>query len=315
MQEHRRSLLLTPLLIAAGLSVALLVSGLVTNRLGAMDDSALRVFLQQTDEDANVSIVVNSSDEQNPVLEYRVERPADDLPLDGSAVEPSAAQDVFQRVLSFNPMLNTIHLLLLWVLLLVSANYLLATFFSDRQDRSILFWKSMPVSEWEEALSRFTIVLLVAPALYIAASLLAQVVGILVAMFVAWRLELDPFEAVLGKIDVLRLMKFQLGGWPLLAVQVAPIYAWLLLASAFSKRSPFMTAVVPVVVMVVAERMLLGTQYLVAALTSHVPHFTAGADGLGGYQFPGALSMLLGILLAALLLSLAVYLRRYRFEL
>jgi hypothetical protein len=101
---------------------------------------------------------------------------------------------------------------------------------------------------------------------------------------------------------------------------VAPAYAWLMLASAGARRSPFMLALAPVLGLVVLERLLLGSNVVSRAVLNHVPHYIGGESAMG-YYIRGPfwatqdwLGMLLGLGFAAAAITGAVYLRRYRFE-
>ena len=106
-----------------------------------------------------------------------------------------------------------------------------------------------------------------------------------------------------------------MGGVLLMTLWLAPAYAWLLLASAAARRSPFMTAAAPVIGLLLLERIVFGTSYLASVFTRHVPHYGGGSSAgfywLGLQDLPG---MLLGLLFTAAALWVAVYLRRYRFE-
>jgi hypothetical protein len=221
---------------------------------------------------------------------------------------------------SLNPALHVFHGFLFVVLIIVTVNYLLGCLFNDRKDRSILFWRSLPVSEWEEVLVRFLVALLVAPAIYIAVSLIAQVVFVLLAMLLAWRLDMDPFEVILGNLEFGPLLVQQVGGWLLTSLWVAPLYAWLLLASAWAKRSPFLAAVAPVVGLVVIEQLTLGSDFVATAVKNHVPHYIGGESVVGFYFHKDFwlqidyVSLVAGLVFAAAAVVASVYLRRYRFE-
>ena len=178
----------------------------------------------------------------------------------------------------------------------------------------------MPVSEWEEVLVRLSVALFVAPAMYIAVSLILQMVFILLAMVLVSQMNKDPFEAVLGNIEFGHLLVQQIGGWLLTALWVVPVYAYLMLASAFSKRSPFLTAVAPVIGLIIVEGLWLGTDYVGTAVKNHVPHYIGGESSVGFYFHAGFwanidyLSLFLGLAFAAAAVVGSVYLRRYRFE-
>jgi hypothetical protein len=312
--EYRTSLLLAPLVIALSLASLMLIGVLLANQINALGESVQQLVLQN--DTTNISIRIEDKGGDKPSIEYRVEQ-SQPLPGAGdSAGAPAAAsKEASARPGSLNPLLNGVHNLFLFILILVCANYLLATLFTDRRDRSILFWKSMPVSERDEVLSKFGVAMVVAPALFVAASLLAQVACMLLAMLLVWRMDLDPYQLILGNLDFGALITGQMGGVLLMTLWVAPAYAWLLLASAAARRSPFMTAAAPVIGLLLLERIVFGTSYLASVFTRHVPHYGGGSSAgfywLGLQDLPG---MLLGLLFTIAALWAAVYLRRYRFE-
>jgi hypothetical protein len=337
LQEYKRSLVWTPVVIAAVLALLMLVSVLVANRITVMGDTFLEVIAQ---EEFGVSpvIVIDLDDDADPGeavapgehLEVEVtppgEAPAEEewnfsrewrfepSQRDKPEYEPTQAG-------SLNPVLNVIHGFMLVVLVLVTVNYLLGCLYTDRKDRSILFWKSMPVSEWEEVLTRLAVALVVVPAIYIAVSLLLQLSFVLLAMLLVWRLDMDPFATILDNIYFGDLLLQQVGGWLMTALWVAPVYGWLMLASAFARRSPFLTALTPVVALVLLEGILLGTNYVSSALVAHIPHYIGGHSQVGFYfdglfwQQLNMLSLVSGLVFAGITVVASVYLRRYRFDL
>ncbi len=178
----------------------------------------------------------------------------------------------------------------------------------------------MPVSEREEVLVRFGMALVVVPAFYIGLSLILQMLFVLAAMLMLWRMEMDPFVHVLGNIEFGQLLRDQLGGWIITAAWVAPAYAWLMLASAWAKRSPFLVAVAPVIALMLLEGLVLGSDFVLAAITRHVPHYVGGDSDVGFYIHGllhgdfDYLSLFCGLVFAAIAITGAIYLRRYRFE-
>lgn len=283
LQEYRSSLVLTPLFMALALALVMLLAVLLADRITVVSDAI---------------VTVSHGD-------YAAAGP-------GNSGQAGSGDRL-------NPLLNLVHMGFLSVLLLVSVNYLLGCLYQDRRDRSILFWKSMPVSDREEVLARMGVALLVAPAIYIAASVLAQWVGTLLAMALVWRMDREPVALIVDNIAFGSLLYGQLSGWLLTALWLAPAYAWLLLASAVASRSPFMTAVGPVLALVLVERLVFGTGYVSAAIARHLPH--SNEEGAVGFYLYGphwALQDFTGLVpglgLAALFIAGAVYLRRYRLD-
>ncbi|MEH6583164.1 MAG: hypothetical protein V7754_14580 [Halioglobus sp.] len=334
MQESRNSLFWTPIAIAVGLVIVMLLSVLLANRISAVGDTMLHVLLQEeSSRGSNITIQINRDGEQS-TSSYTIEKneapvSAEDWdfekdwefkPKTGPELQQEIQKELEERVENLNPVLNLVHSILLLVLFMVSMNYLLASLYIDRKDRSILFWRSMPVSEWEEVLSKLGIALVIAPAIFIAASMLIQVAYILVAMLMVWRMDMDPFQLILGNIEFGSLVFNQLAGWLLTALWIAPVYAWLLLASAAAKRSPFMFAVAPIIVLLLVEKVFLGSDFFATALANHIPHYANEGDALGFYLVGpnwatlNYFGLFQGLLFTAVALTGAVYLRRYRFE-
>lgn len=314
LREYRTSLLGAPLLIVVALAVIMTVSVLLARHISAVGDAVQQLV---PPENSSVSIHIDDNNGGEPTIEYRIEQ-RQALPGSGAnanSAQPPAVKQSTARPGSLNPLLGAVHKLFLLVLILVCANYLLATLFTDRRDRSILFWKSMPVSEPEEVLAKYGVAMAVAPLIFVAASLLAQVICTLLAMLLVWRMDMDPYEVILGNLDFAALLAGQLGGWGLMTLWIAPAYAWLLLASAAARRSPFMTAVAPIIGLLLLEKIVFGTSYLSSTFTRYIPHYGGGSSaGFYWLGFQDLPRMILGLVFAAGALWVAVYLRRYRFE-
>jgi hypothetical protein len=220
----------------------------------------------------------------------------------------------------FNVMLGVLHGLLLLLLLFTTFNYLLGSLYDDRKDRSILFWRSMPVSEREVVLSKFVMAMLVAPVIYIAVSVLLQLGYVLLMMAMVWRLGQDPFDVVVANIDFVAVLLDPISGWLMTALLIAPTYAWCLLASAFASRSPLWLAVGIPVALYVAEQLFFGTEIIGDAVTRHVPHLS-DESSVGFYMFGpdwtrlDLSSVAGGAVFAALALAGAIWLRKHRWEL
>jgi len=333
LQEYRNSLLGTPVLIALTFTLVMLLSVLLANRISAMGDAALEVIMAEHGT-SKYSISIQADDEEGtgPTASYRIERQegvVDEKEWDFSrgwefqtkpgVKAPGAPAKEEAEENGLNPVLHMVHNVMLMALFLVSINYLLGCLYTDRRDRSILFWKSMPVSERQEVLSKFGVAMLVVPAVFIAVSLLTQVVSSLMAMLLVWRMDKDPFELVLGNIQFGSLVFQQLSGWLLTALWLAPAYAWLMLASAAARRSPFMFAVAPVIGLGLLERIVLGTDLVGRAVSAHLPH--ANDESTVGFYMSAPdwanqdlASLGAGLVFTVAALWLASYLRRTRFE-
>lgn len=146
-------------------------------------------------------------------------------------------------------------------LAIVVAFYLLDALYTERKDRSILFWKSLPVSDMHTVLSKFAVGLIVTPLFVMAVTAVLQLAfaGIWSARFggsvigdivPAWD------TGVWFQIQWVTLFTFLIG-----LLWYAPIGGYLLLVSAWARRNPFLWAVLPPVAIVMVEELLLDTNY------------------------------------------------------
>ncbi len=220
-------------------------------------------------------------------------------------------------------------MLLMLIGFLVGIFYSLDALYSERRERSILFWKSLPVSDFTTVLSKAIIPLAVLPLLVFAVTVTLQVIMRLLALAVLvmrgagaatlWtRLPLFQMELVL------------LYGLIVLALWHAPIYCWFLLVSGWARRATFLWAVLPPLAIAALEYIAFHTKYLGLLLQDRLFGFAAGAFDLkdkSGVEvdphfiplaqlapgrFLSSPSLWIGLVFAAICLAAAVRLRRYQ---
>lgn len=331
LQEYRNSLVLAPLAMAGIFIFLLALSVVFANRLTVVGNSLVEI-LGKNSAGRGVNITISIDEEQSPALDYPGEGPAAD--------DPSAQEWDFGRDWTFEPqtrtagplddpgagrpvnmVLNGLHWVFLLVMLATSVNYLLGSLYNDRRDGSILFWKSMPVAEQREIAAKLLTACVLAPAIYLLASLFTQLCSAALAMAAVRRMDMSPAEVILANLDLPGLLGAQVGGMVIWVLWALPLYAWLLLCSAAARRSPLLLALAIPLALVVMEQLFLGSDHLSSAITAHVPQRSAtGADSLGFYLLPpdwralDYTGMLGGLLMTLVFLYAAVRLRRYRLD-
>ncbi|UXI70405.1 hypothetical protein [Tahibacter amnicola] len=126
--------------------------------------------------------------------------------------------------------------------------YLLNSLYDERRDRSILFWKSLPVSDTEVVLSKVFMATLVAPLMATVAAI-ALIFGLLLVLtiFVAIHGGTQAIGTLWTAAEPFSVSAKLLMLIPLNALWALPTIGWLMLCSAFARRVPFLWAVlVPV---------------------------------------------------------------------
>lgn len=233
---------------------------------------------------------------------------------------------------------------LLWqsVLFIVLFFFCIGSLYDDRRDRSVLFWKSMPVSDVQTVASKVVMAAVVAPMLMMAAMIVGQILLLIATGLVvlahggsAWKLiwsHAHPFT-MWGQFIVVQGVQ---------ALFLLPLFGWLMLASSFARGKPFLWATLPPVVFAILESFIGFTthfsiskviwEFILRRLASGFAPVSFSADfgeqsmqaGFAGTRFAANFSDVLGRLFSAdlwmgvaiglVFLAGAVYLRRYRDE-
>lgn len=155
---------------------------------------------------------------------------------------------------------DVIAMMLVVTAFIIAFFYCLDALYSERRDRSILFWKSLPVSDRLTVLSKAVVPLVVLPALMFVIIVGTQIVMLLwtnLLLLVSGSSSAALWATVKYFPPPLLLLYFLIA----VALWHAPLYSWLLLVSAWAKRATFLWAVLPVFAVTILERIALGTQY------------------------------------------------------
>ena len=125
--------------------------------------------------------------------------------------------------------------------------YLLGALYDDRRDRSVLFWKSLPISDLDTVLSKVVTAVLIAPVFAIAALIAMQIATLLLLSIYAGIHGVNPLPLLWNPIPLLSMWMKLVCLIPINALWALPTVGWLLLCSAFARSKPFLWAVaVPV---------------------------------------------------------------------
>ncbi len=138
---------------------------------------------------------------------------------------------------------------LLTIFFFVVFFYLLGALFDDRSNRSILFWKSMPVSDQATVVSKLVTALLVAPVLMVVIATISSFILAGIASIVFMVNGAPHIAAAAWTSADLYLMPLKfLGALPVYALWALPTVGWLLMVSAWARGKPFLWAVgIPVI--------------------------------------------------------------------
>jgi ABC-2 type transport system permease protein len=229
-----------------------------------------------------------------------------------------------------------------WLFLLglgvLTVFYALDALYAERKDKSILFWRSLPVTDAETVISKLVTAVLVIPAIAIVGIILTHLVNLVITS--AWVASKGGSAGTLiwGSVPFFDNWMATILVIYASAIWMSPFLGWFLFVSAWTKRAPFMVAFLPLVLVPMIEGIFLRSAHFAEAVWGRgakIPLFQADIDveeffdedslhlseemvsllahiDLG--RFISSVDTWIGIVVCGLLTTAAIYVRRYRDE-
>jgi len=207
--------------------------------------------------------------------------------------------------------------------ILVAMFYCVESLQGERRDRSILFWKSLPVSDVTTVAAKASIPFIVLPLFTVAVTVALQFVMLLVSSVVLAGngMSVGTYWTQVGLFQASLLLLYHV--FTVHVLWSAPIYGWLLLVSAWARRGALLWAALPPLAIGMLEKLLFNTAHFAAFIGQF---FTGGTEGhyapgtmpmdpqthLTPWRFLSTPGLWAGLAVTAAFLAAAVRLRRYR---
>ncbi len=220
-------------------------------------------------------------------------------------------------------------MMIIFTAFIVGVFYCLDALYGERRDRSILFWKSLPVSDFTAVLSKAAIPLAVLPLITFVIIMVTQVLIMVWTGILLVAHGMNP-TTTWSYVNLFWNSFVLFYGLVALSLWHAPIYGWLLLVSGWARRATFLWAVLPFIALSMLERIAFNTSYVSKAVEHRLFGFAAEAFSFGPTAHaqhnvaiesvtqltPGRYlttpGLWIGLLLAVAFFAGAVRLRRYR---
>jgi ABC-2 type transport system permease protein len=216
---------------------------------------------------------------------------------------------------------NMAAIMLILTAFIVGVFYCLDALYGERRDRSILFWKSLPVSDVTTLLSKATIPLVILPLVTFAIVIATQLVMMLWTSVLLITHGMSP-ASTWTHVALFRNSLVLLYGLVAIALWHAPVYGWALLVSGWARRATFLCAVVPLLAIGFFEKITFGTSHFASMLKDRLIGFAPKAFAFTMHsidsptltpgQYLSSPGLWLGLLFAAVFIAAAIRLRRYR---
>lgn len=206
--------------------------------------------------------------------------------------------------------------------------YLVDCLYAERKDKSILFWRSLPVSDTQAVLAKLFVAAVIIPIIIWLTIIVSQLLTMALQSFAG-----GEHTSLFSLIDLGLYWRNLLVILLLTALWTLPLLSWFLFCSSWSKRTPFVAALtIPVVIILldsifsvgiglgglIADRIPFGHNFGggdegfllgLAAITSSHAHTLSLGNLL---SFLGQAELWAGLVVAATFTAMTVWTRRWR---
>lgn len=193
--------------------------------------------------------------------------------------------------------------------------YLLGSLYEDRKDRSVLFWKSMPVSDAMTVVSKLLAAVILAPAIAFLFILATQLSVLVIASILAISAEVSVWSTLWGPAQLYTYWPLVLAALTLQAFWSLPIYGFVMLVSSYARSVPLIWVLAVPAVIALVEKMLLPVDLFTDFFFNHLRPLSVGVEpgDLRGWpdllQISFSLDMGFGVIAGIGLLVATVWLR------
>jgi len=168
---------------------------------------------------------------------------------------------------------------------IVQVYYFVTCLFDERRDQSVMFWRSLPVSDEMTIASKLLTGAIVIPVIFLAAATLLMAFILILTIIACGVLSVGFDVSLWGMLAGANIISGIGYIWLTLvpiAIWLLPLYSWLMLASIYANKAPFLWAVLPIVALLVIEAIVVHYLHLSQPFFGHflVDYFSITPDHL-----------------------------------
>jgi ABC-2 type transport system permease protein len=208
--------------------------------------------------------------------------------------------------------------------------YSLDSLYAERKDKSILFWRSLPVTDAEAVVSKLITAVIVIPLVTVIAIIGTHIINLIITSIWLSVKGGDAGQLIWSSLSLMSDWLAALIVSMASAITLLPFVGWFLCVSAYTKRSPLLMAFLPLALLPLIEWIFLRTHYFAdwafmrlrlrdlvrdtvgdenILVSDHIANLLIHLDFV---QFMSSPSVWTGIVVSALLTTGAMYVRRFR---
>ncbi|NQY47881.1 MAG: ABC transporter permease [Colwellia sp.] len=170
---------------------------------------------------------------------------------------------------------------------IVQVYYFVTCLFDERRDQSVMFWRSLPVSDEMTIASKLLTGAVVIPVIFFAAATFLMVLMLVLAIVACLILSVGFDISLWGTLASANILSGVGYIWLTLlpmAIWLLPLYSWLMLTSIYANKAPFLWAVLPIVALLVIETIVVHYLNISQPFFGHflMDYFSLTPDNLAG---------------------------------
>ena len=266
----------------------------------------------------NVSIDSERHQDGNHQTEEFKAEGASLLEIFGHRINRFADQSFSEREQVLNQVYYSTSVIMFVVLWFVIVFYFINCLYDDRKDRSILFWKSLPVSDAMTVVSKLIVGLIVVPTIFLAFTMINNVALLLVSSISALGNDIDIFSTLWAPANIIGRWVTFVGYILFAGIWCLPFFGWLLLISSWAKSAPLAWVVGIPLLITIVERIFTGSGVVRAFFMDHLALRQPVVwlqDGYGSELSVVSMQTFASLILGVVLVGLAIWRRGYADEL
>ena len=232
---------------------------------------------------------------------------------------------------------SSVFAIAMWFLMIF---YCLDSLYAERKDKSILFWRSLPITDAETVVSKLLTAMIVIPVATMAAVIVSHLLNLIIMSIWLASAGADPFRFIWGAVPLFDAWAAIFIILLALPIWLSPLLGWFLFISAWAKRGPLLRAALPIAILPIMEYIIFRSWNLGAAILDRLrwetmPIFDIfefadqfDEDDLNDLlaqdlsltslidipQFLTSGQVWAGLVVCAVFTTAAIYMRRYRDE-
>lgn len=162
---------------------------------------------------------------------------------------------------------TTVFMFAMWFLLIF---YCLDALYAERKDRSILFWRSLPITDAETAISKLLTAVLAIPLATMAGVIISHLLNLVIMSIWLSTEGVNPIRFIWAAVPLFDTWTAVLIFLVAMPIWMAPLLGWLLFISAWAKRGPLLRAVLPIAILPFLEYIIFKTWHLGKAIVARL---------------------------------------------